>query len=324
MGIGRSPPVYLKPGDEIAISVTGLGTLRNTVASPFERSPPASEPPFKLINAGKTANATSSLTVINSKPLHYKKLGSGDEHVVFVHGLGGSLEGWLPLITTLGLAESRTLHLFDFEGHGLSPTHPLSEVTIESVAGDIGGIFSHANISPSKPATLVAHSAGSLAAIRFTLDNPALVKKLVLVGPPAAPLPDAATKSFRDQAAVVRSNGLSAVIDATIDGSISSHTRLTNPLAAAALRMSIFGQDPESYAKALWALSKATTELAVEDIKADTLIVTGSQDAISPPLLCEDYAKRIQTSCLVVLEGVGHWPLFEDLRGLATAVEGFI
>ncbi|KAH6884518.1 hypothetical protein B0T10DRAFT_531245 [Thelonectria olida] len=324
VGIGRNPPVYLKPGDEVAISVTGLGTLRNKVAAPSEPSPPASKSPFTLINASKTVNATSSLTEINSKPLHYKKLGSGNEQVVFVHGLGGSLEGWIPLISTLSLTKSRSLHLFDLEGHGLSPTHPLSEVTIESIAGDIGGVFHHAQISESNPAILMAHSMGTLAAIHFTLSNPKLVKKLVLIGPPPSPLPELVTKSFRDQAAVVRSKGISAVIDTTVSGSISAHSQVTNPLAAAALRISILGQDPESYAKALWALSKATTELRVEGIEADTLVVTGGKDVVSPPELCAEYVKRIKTSCLVVLNGVGHWPQFEDLQSLAEAVKEFV
>lgn len=32
VGIGHSPPKYLKPGDEVAVSITGLGTLTNPVS----------------------------------------------------------------------------------------------------------------------------------------------------------------------------------------------------------------------------------------------------------------------------------------------------
>ncbi len=33
VGMGRKPPVFMKPGDEVAITVDGIGTLRNPVAS---------------------------------------------------------------------------------------------------------------------------------------------------------------------------------------------------------------------------------------------------------------------------------------------------
>ncbi|KAK7418250.1 hypothetical protein QQX98_004034 [Neonectria punicea] len=323
VGFGQVPPVYLKPGDEIEITVTGLGTLRNKIASSTASNFVATQSSFQLINAAKTVNASSTLALINSKPLHYKRLGSGSDHVVFVHGLGGSLETWTPLISILSWEESHTLHLFDLEGHGLSPTHPLSEVTIGSLAGDIRGVFDHGQISHSNPATLVAHSMGSLAAIKFALDNPSLVKKLILVGPPPSPFPDAVAGIFSAQAALVRTKGLSAVIDAVVAGSLSAHSQKTNPLSATALRLSILGQDPESYAKALGALSKATSELQVEDLKADILIVTGGEDPVSPPAVCEQYAARIKTARVVVLRNVGHWPQFEDLQGLAEAVKGF-
>ena len=33
VGFTRSPPVYLKPGDEVEVSISGLGTLRNRVVA---------------------------------------------------------------------------------------------------------------------------------------------------------------------------------------------------------------------------------------------------------------------------------------------------
>ncbi|KPM43016.1 hypothetical protein AK830_g3556 [Neonectria ditissima] len=323
VGFGQVPPVYLNPGDEIAITVTGLGTLRNKIASSTASNLTTTPSSFQLTNAAKTVSATSALTQINSKSLHYRSLGSGSDQVVFVHGLGGSLETWTPLISVLALEESHTLHLFDLEGHGLSPTHPLSEVTIESLAADIRGVFDHAQIAQSNPATLVAHSMGSLAAIQFALDNSGLVKKLILVGPPPSPFLDAVAGVFSAQAALVRTKGLSTVVDGVVAGSLSTHSQKTNPLSTAALRVSILGQDPESYAKALGALSKATSELKVEGLEADTLIVTGNEDPVSPPAVCEQYAARIKAARLVVLKNVGHWPQFEDLQGLTEAVKGF-
>ncbi|CAG9948325.1 unnamed protein product [Clonostachys rosea f. rosea IK726] len=328
VGIGRKPPVFLKSGDRMSVSITGLGALNNQIAPAHAVNPTIkqvdADSPFRLTNGAKSLNSGVGLTQVNGKNLNYQRLGSGANQIVFVHGLGGTLDYWTPLISTLSLAETNTLHLFDLEGHGSSPTHPLSQLSIESFVGDIKAIFEAAGASASAPATLVAHSMGCLAAIKFTLDNPALVENLVLVGPPPSPLPEAASKGSYTRAALVRSKGMNAVVDTIVDAGTSSNTKKANPLAIAAVRISLLGQDPESYAKAVWALANATQKLDVEAIEAKTLIVTGDEDKVSPPSLCEAYTSRIQGSTLVVLKDVGHWHVFEDVAGVAAAVKTFL
>ncbi|WKT52657.1 Serine aminopeptidase, S33 [Fusarium oxysporum f. sp. vasinfectum] len=307
----------LQPGDVIATGTPagvgiGLGTLTNKIGtaeilnSTVQRV--SSSSPFQITNSVKTLGAGVGLAELNGKQLNYQRKGSGSDHIVFVHGLGGTLDYWTPLISKLSLAENNSLHLFDLEGHGLSPTHPLSKLSIESFALDIRSIFDAANITSSAPATLFAHSLGCLAALNFALDNPSLVGKLVLVGPPPSP-----------------STGRS------IQGSVcacghrtSGHSKQMNPTAIAAVRLSLLGQDPESYAKATWALAGATQELKVEQIQAKTLIITGDEDKVSPPSLCEKYASRIQDAQVVVLNNVGHWHVFEDVGGVAQAVDKFL
>ncbi|KIL85024.1 hypothetical protein FAVG1_11896 [Fusarium avenaceum] len=328
VGIGKSPPVFLQPGDEVSVSVTGLGTLTNRIGTSETVNPTvqqvSSKSPFHVTNSAKTLGADIGLTSFNGKPLNYQKKGSGSDQIVFVHGLGGTLDYWTPLISKLALSENNTLHSFDLEGHGLSPTHPLSKLSIESFASDIQSIFDAANITSSAPATLFAHSLGCLAALRFTIDNPGLVGKLVLVGPPPSPLPEAATKGAYARAAIVRKMGMRAVVDAVVDAGTSEHSKQSNLTAITAIRLSLLGQDPESYAKATWALAGATEELKVEGIEAKTLIITGDEDKVSPPSLCEKYASSIQDAQVVVLKNVGHWHVFENVDGVAEAVKEFL
>lgn len=328
MGIGKKPPIFLHPGDEISVTVAGLGTLRNKVAAPSATNTTvervAMHTAFSLTNAAKTISGKVGLTEINSKPLHYQRLGSGSESFVFVHGLGGSKDYWTPLISALSLSDSATLHLFDLEGHGLSPTHPLSTLTIESLAADVGGVFQIAGVSSSNPATLVAHSMGCLVAMRFALDNPDLVKKLILVGPPPSPLPKAASDGSYARAALARSKGMSAVVDAVVGAGTSERTKKENPVAVAAVRLSLLGQDPESYAKACQALAGATQSLDVERLEMPTLIVTGDEDKVSPPALCEKYVDRIKDARHVVLQNTGHWHVYEDVQGVAQSLKGFL
>ncbi|KAB5585384.1 hypothetical protein GE09DRAFT_1070519 [Coniochaeta sp. 2T2.1] len=329
VGIGKKPPVFLHPGDSISVTVSGLGTLNNKIASPPSANATvdrvSSHSAFTLTNAAKTVNGKIDLTDINGKPLHCQRLGSGEQSIVFVHGLGGTKDYWTPLVSALNLTDKATCHLFDFEGHGLSPTHPLSALSIESLASDLAGIFQHVGASESNPATLVAHSMGCLVAMRFALDNPSLINKLILVGPPPSPLPKPAADGAYARAALARTRGMAAVVDAVVGAGTSVKTKKENPVAVAAVRLSLLGQDPESYAKACAALAGSVGKgLEVEGLKMRTLIVTGDEDKVSPPGLCEKYVGRMGDARHVVLGEVGHWHVYEDVKGVAGALGEFL
>ncbi|KAI1293096.1 hypothetical protein F5Y03DRAFT_374886 [Xylaria venustula] len=324
VGIGKQPPVFLKPGDEITISVTGLGSLTNKVSQPGISNATVHSidtvSSFELTNSSKAAGKGAGLTVVNGKPLYYRQAGSGSENVVFTHGLGGTQDCWTPLISTLPLEKLATLHLYDFEGHGLSPTHPLSQLTIDSLATDLAGIFVTAGISPSRPATLFAHSTSCLVAVKLALEYPALVKRLVLISPPPYPLSEARRNTLIGRAGHARTKGLSAVVDEVISRETSEYSKKNNLLAITAARLSLLSQDPEGYAKACSAFADSTEDLEFGKLSTSTFIITGRNDEVSTPEVCETYRDMISNSQFVVLENAGHWLVFEDAPGVANAV----
>jgi pimeloyl-ACP methyl ester carboxylesterase len=306
-----------------------LGQLTNRIASHASKNPILQQVRNKSAitasNTAKSLNTGAGLTNIDGKPTFVRQIGKADgPPVVFVHGLGGTSDFWTPLVASADLASTHALHLFDWEGHGLSPTSALSKLSLASLSTNISNLFTTFNIAPG--ATLIAHSLGCLIAMKFVLDNPGRVGKLILVGPPPSPLPEAGSKGSHARAALVRAKGMSAVVDAVSTAGTSAKTQAENPLAVAAVRMSLLGQDPEGYAKGCTTLAEATQELNVAAIDAQTLIVTGEEDKISPPTLCEGYVKKLgkNSAGLKVLSGVGHWHVFEDLQGVADAVKGFL
>jgi pimeloyl-ACP methyl ester carboxylesterase len=263
----------------------------------------------------------AALTTINNKPVFYRNLGieeNSHQSVVFVHGLGGSNDYFMPLVRTLGLQNSYSLHLYDFEGHGLSPASLLSKISIGSLAEDLNGVFEHASITSG--ATVVAHSMGCLIAVQFILAHPGKVSRLILLGPPPSPLSENDSQNLTATANSARVNGMSAVADSEVLRS----TRTTNQLAITAAKLSLLGQDPNCYAKACMALADAK-QLDFGAIQAQTLLVTGSKDMISPPELCERYQDAMQGRASVrVLNDVGHWHAFEDCSGVAKVVGEFL
>ncbi|KAF2174187.1 hypothetical protein M409DRAFT_62304 [Zasmidium cellare ATCC 36951] len=323
VGFGQDPPSYLNPGDEVSVSITGLGRLTNRISSINSQNTTLLRVQHLAAQATDTARycPSSNLTDINGKTLNLRQLGNKTgAPAVFIHGLGGTLDFWTPLITATKLKDEYQCHVFDFEGHGLSPTNALSKLSIESLSQDVQGIFTSLNIQ--RGGILFAHSLGCLVALKFVLTNPGLVSKLVLLGPPPSPLPNAGSKGSHARAALVRTKGMAGVVDAVVMAGTSDRSKSANPLAIAATRLSLLGQNPEGYAKACTALAEATDELPVEDIKADTWIITGSEDQVSPPQLCRAYERRLaHVKGVEVLDNVGHWHVYEDLPGVAKALQ---
>ncbi|KAL4953338.1 hypothetical protein BDW69DRAFT_200218 [Aspergillus filifer] len=326
VGFGFRPMVFLKPGDEVKVAVSGLGELVNRVA-PLEAANATiervqSESASSIPVANTKARAGTGLVKVGNKSLYYTVQGNKDgSPVLFIHGLGGSSTFFAPLLEKLG--QFHALHLTDLEGHGLSPTSALSSLTISSFASDIKALYTQHG--SSKPATVIAHSMGCLIALKFALQSPDLVSNLILLGPPPSPLPEAGSNGSFARAEVVRAGGMSAVVDAVVNAGLSSKTKTSNPLAVTATRLSLLSQDPEGYAKACMALARSKDEsLPVEEIKAKTLIVSGDSDGVSPPALVEKYKERIAGAEAVVLKDVGHWHLWEDLEGVQSAVNGFL
>ncbi|EEA24112.1 hypothetical protein TMatcc_007185 [Talaromyces marneffei ATCC 18224] len=327
VGFGFRPMKFLKAGDEVKVSVTGLGTLTNRIASPD-----ATNLTVDRVNAQSSIPVSNlktrghnGLVKIGSKELFYQFKGQKDgPQVIFIHGLGGSSTYFSPLYEKLQATHG--LHLIDLEGHGLSPTSALSNLTVESLASDIREVYKHA-CPESKPTAVIAHSMGCLVALKFALENTSLVSSLVLMGPPPSPLPQADSSGSFALAETVRSKGMLAVVDVIVNAGLSSKTKASNPIAVTAARLSLLGQDPEGYAKAFMALARSageTVDVAQLPATCRTLILTGTEDAVSPPAICSAYGQKIKSSEVKILNDVAHWHLFEDAKGVSDAVYSFL
>jgi pimeloyl-ACP methyl ester carboxylesterase len=315
VGIGKKPPIYLKPGDVISVSVTGLGTLTNRVAESTSNPTPRQIQKFCDRTASNDAESNhSTLTQINGKLLHYRHLGDSNRPpIIFIHGLGGNAELFTPLITATRLDQSHSLHSVDLEGHGLSPTPLLSRLSIESFAADINGVFESAGIMSD--ATIIAHSLGCLVAMEFALKHPEKVCKLICFNP--LPSLQVSSEEMYARAETVRMKGMVAVVDEIVAKETSIRMTMQNPITVAAIRLSLLGTDPEGYAKACWALAEASKP-NFSTIQAKILILMGSEEHSNPVQLAMGNAEYM------LLEGEGQWHILEDLKGCAEAVRGFL
>lgn len=327
VGFGQDPPTFLKSGDTVEISVTGLGTLRNKVADPSLPNYVAER--LAKVSVLPTYNLESTcggagLTQIGNKLLNIEEIGTGSETMVYVHGLGGSTEYYQPLINAAGLKDSHKSYLYDLEGHGLSPTKASSQITIDTYADDLAGIFSYSKFN-IKSGVLVAHSMGCLVAMTFAIKNPSLVKMLILIGPPPSPLPAAAAEAQGKRAVAVRAGGMRACADAVTTAGTSAKTKAERPVALSAVRGSLLSQNPEGYAKGCMALGgSANATIDISRLTMPTLIVTGDEDKVSPVQLVRKMEGAMKNATVEILKDCGHWHVYEDAEGVAKAVKAFL
>ncbi|MBT2557723.1 alpha/beta fold hydrolase [Hymenobacter sp. ISL-91] len=107
--------------------------------------------------------------------LHYRETGQGTP-LVILHGLFGTLDNWQTLARRWAEAGHRVISA-DLRNHGRSPHSP--EHTYPAMAADVLGLFEQLELGPET--TLLGHSMGGKVAMRFALNYPDRLGKLIVV-----------------------------------------------------------------------------------------------------------------------------------------------
>jgi 3-oxoadipate enol-lactonase len=240
--------------------------------------------------------------------------GDGDP-VVFVHGLGGSLNAWTPLMPALG--RQRCIRL-DLPGAGRSQhAYALGSanahggrLSTEAHADAVLRVFDALGL---QQAHLVGHSFGTLIAQVLAAREPRRVRSLALFGALLEP-----TQGMRDgmrtRAALAREQGMFEIAEAVSQASLSASSRETQPVSVAYVRETVGAQDPEGYARNCLALGESRAA-QLDLIRCPTLIVNGDEDVVTPLSSARQLADRLRSHGTPVrveaLGRCGHWPMLE-------------
>jgi len=240
--------------------------------------------------------------------------GQGDA-VVFVHGLGGTSNVFTP--QQLALASRYRTVRPDLPGSGRSPASaPLS------IGGFADAIVRMARVLGIEQAHLVGHSLGTIVCQHIAVNEPRLVRSLVLFGPILAP-PDPARQAMRERAAKARADGMAPIADAIVQGATSGDTKANNPVAVTLVRELLLRQDAEGYAKTCEALAGAAAA-DVKRIACPTLLVTGDEDSVASPSNTRAMAEQINGARVIVLNRCGHWSTLERAPECSAALKEFL
>ncbi len=246
----------------------------------------------------------------------YVTVGSGDHHVLAIHGWFGSARGWGSFPEFID--ESAYTYVFmNLRGYG-DRMQVAGEFTIDEAAADALAVADDLGWDQF---SLVGHSMGAKIAHRVLLEAPDRVRKLVgLIPVPAGAMP------FDDQGwalfsgAPAHPGNRAAIIDFT------TGNKLTKTFINRVVQHSLDNSSVEAFAAYLqaWAKSDFTAQAKVDTATAVKLIVGVNDPPLSADVMEQTWRVFFPDAELTILPDTGHYPMFESPVSLATSIEEFL
>jgi 3-oxoadipate enol-lactonase len=217
--------------------------------------------------------------------------------VVLSNSLGTTWEMWAPQVPALQ-TNFRVLR-YNTRGHGGSPA-PAGPYEIADLADDLIELLDRLEV---ERASICGVSIGGMTGMWVAAHHPERVERLVLCATSASMAPP---EPWRERAALVREQGVAAVLDATIGRWFTPDFVEQDPPVIARTRANFLGTDPEAYAACCEAIAAMDLRELIRGIEAPTLVISGSDDPAAPPEAGGLIAERISGASFEVVPNARH------------------
>ena len=287
------------------------------------------------MTTASTARTERTITVRDGVRLAVRDQGpiDADATVVLLHGLcleKGSWAGQIRQLTRQWGSRVRIIS-YDHRGHGRSDEAPTSTYVVEQLAADLADVLESLDVAG--PLTLVGHSMGGMVALAYLgrppADRPVEPQGIVLVATAAGrlaergvarllatPATDLLCKlATRAPARAVRL--LTKPVRAALAMQVGDHARATlttlidTALAAASVTTAV------GFLPGLRSYDQYST---LASIRAQTIVLSGGADLLTPPSHARDLAAAIPGATHVHLPMAGHMLPHEASHAVADAI----
>ena len=220
--------------------------------------------------------------------------------MLFIHGSACNHSVWKYQLDYFG--ERYHAIAIDLMGHGKSEISiPPSQISIKRYSDFVNGFLEALNI---EKITLIGQSLGGAVCIQFSLDFPEKVECLGLIntGAKLRVIPwflSILREDFRDLR-----RGLEIILGQKREE--SAQIRRTRAVTKEMLKT-----DPAVGLADFEACNKFDSREKLSRIRKPTLIIGGSEDVLAPPWYHHYLHEKIENSTLRIMEGVGHYSMFE-------------
>jgi 3-oxoadipate enol-lactonase len=238
---------------------------------------------------------------VRGRDMSYDDTGGSGAALVLLHGFPFDRSMWRGQAEALG-GEFRVVAP-DLRGSG-ETSLGAGDVTMEILAEDVAALLDELSLGR---VILGGLSMGGYVAFEFFRRFPERVRALVL----ADTRPQADTEEGRrtreENAQRALKEGMAPIVETMLPKLLAAGTREHDGEVVKDVRAMMLGASPEGAAASLRAMAvrRDQTEL-LPTINVPTLIVVGSEDALTPPADAEAMRAKIEGSRLFVVEGAGH------------------
>jgi 3-oxoadipate enol-lactonase len=253
---------------------------------------------------------------LNGVGLRYDLSGSGDETLVLVHEMGGTLESWdlvLPLLKT-----GTTILRYDTRGAGQS-TKLRGTADIDAMTADVAALLDATG--RTRPVTIMGGAVGGAITLRFAARYPERTRALLAFGP-ATGIPAERRPAVLDHADRLEREGMRAAADSDLARAYPEALR-TDRRRFERYRARWLANDPGSYAAIYRMLAGLDMRDDLAAIRCPALVLAGTHDPLRPPATVEPIARTIPGARFEPAE-TGHYASTQTPELVAARIDAFL
>jgi pimeloyl-ACP methyl ester carboxylesterase len=243
-------------------------------------------------------------TVVTERVLYTRPAAICPEapNLILVHGAGGNHQHWGAAIRNL---HSANVYALDLPGHGRSAGN--GRAAIADYAAFVAGLMDALGL---QQAVVAGHSMGGATAMTMALNYPQRVAGLVLVGTGARlrVLPKILEGTLND-------------FENTVDLICRyAYASQASPELVYRGQQQMVQVPPQTIHDDFVACNAFDIMERLAEIRCPTLIICGTQDALTPPKYSSFLAEHIGGAELVLVPGGGHMVMVEKASAVAEAI----
>lgn len=270
-----------------------------------------------------TEEATSRYVQAGDIRLHYNEAGSG-EAVIMLHGGGPGASGWSNFRTNIGdFSEKYRTLLLDMPQYGKSDAVVIDGDATRYNAASIKAMFDELDIDK---AHFIGNSFGGATSLRFALDYPDRVGKLVVMGPAGSgpsyfmPRPLEGIKALNAWWDNPTREQMVKIVDLFVYDQKFKTDELID------LRQKNALSHPEHIEARKKSVNRITPDFTPElqNVQAKTLVIWGRDDRFSPLDFALNMLWRIPDCQVHVFPECGHWVQYEKSDEFNRLIMDFI
>jgi pimeloyl-ACP methyl ester carboxylesterase len=239
--------------------------------------------------------------------------------VLLIQGLGTDSRGW----ALQRMAFGRHFRCFAPDNRGVGHTRqPPRPYSLDQMASDALAVLDAEGVSS---AHVVGASMGGVIAQIIGVMHPERTRSLVLACTSCRHHPWR-RELLREWAETVQERGAAGLGDDGLQWLVGPRLRRRFGLWLNILARILLHADPDGFAAQVQAILDAPDELRFElrRLRVPVLVITGSQDALTPMGDAEELAEMIPLAQLVELRGAGHGLMVESPNAFNDAVLDFL